>query len=218
MTVGRFVAKKGHAFLVEACAILAKQGFDFECLFVGGDPKRNPWVREDVEQRIKKHGLEDKVKLLGARGEEDILELYKTSHIFALACVKARSGDQDGMPNALIESMSCGLPVVTTPITGIPDLIEDGKNGFMVPVKDAEALAAVLADLIKDEQLRERIGSEARKTILDGYRIEDTTRELAAIFQRLSGSAPSHPSKTPTPISFPIESTQMEANLSRSNH
>ena len=152
ISVGRLVEKKGFAYLVEACGILVKKGIPFRCLIVGEGPDRS------IDRLINTNGLEDRVTLKGARNISEITELYHSSDIFALPCVIARSGDRDGMPNVLLEAMAMQLPVITTPVTGNPELVQDHVNGLLVPERDAAALAKALEILIADPELRARLG------------------------------------------------------------
>ncbi len=104
----------------------------------------------------------------------------------------AASGDRDGLPNVLIEAMSCGLPVVTTPVAGIPELVKHEESGLLVPERDAEALADALGRLVIDGQLRIQLGTRARLAVKAGFEAEQTSAEMAGIFNRfVSGLAPS---------------------------
>lgn len=156
LSVGRLHEKKGHEYLIDACALLTERGIPYQCQIVGAGT-----LKDALLARIDRHGIQESVKLLGALEQNQILALYQSSDIFALACVRAQNGDQDGMPNVLIEAMACELPVVTTPVTGIPDLIADGDTGILIPDHDATALADMLETLIADEGLRRRMGQHA---------------------------------------------------------
>jgi glycosyltransferase involved in cell wall biosynthesis len=126
--------------------------------------------------------------LIGAKTMSEIQELYRQSDIFILPCVVAKSGDRDGMPNVLLEAMAMQLPVITTPVTGNPELVQDGVNGLLVPQRDANSLAQAIEQLLNDRALRLRLGEQARQTILDGFDIHYTTTQLAVIFEELRGS------------------------------
>ena len=179
ISVGRLVEKKGFAYLVEACGILAKKGIPFRCLIVGEGPDRS------IEQLINENGLQDRITLKGARNISEITELYRSSDIFALPCMVARSGDRDGMPNVLLEAMAMQLPVITTPVTGNPELVQDHVNGLLVPERDAQALAMALESLIADPELRSRLGAAGRQTILAGFDIHSTALQMLEIFSDL---------------------------------
>jgi glycosyltransferase involved in cell wall biosynthesis len=180
ISVGSLFEKKGHEYLVDACAQLAEKGYAFRCSIVGSGP-----LRSVLQARIESHGLQDRVLLLGAKTQAEIQALYCHSDIFVLACIVARHGDRDGMPNVLLEAMAMQLPVVTTPVTGIPELVHDGENGLLVPERDAQALAQAIEQLINDKELRHRLGRQGRPTILAGFDIHQTTAQLATVFQEI---------------------------------
>jgi colanic acid/amylovoran biosynthesis glycosyltransferase len=184
ISVGRLTEKKGFSYLVEACALLVKKGFDIHCTIVGEGSQNN------LQKQIDSLELTDCASLAGAKTISEIQELYRHSDIFALPCIVAQSGDRDGMPNALLEAMAMQLPVITTPLTGNPELVRDGVNGLLVPERDATSLALAIEQLINDPSLRLRLGEQARRTILDGFDIHQTASQMAAIFQELHTSSP----------------------------
>jgi colanic acid/amylovoran biosynthesis glycosyltransferase len=182
ISVGRLTEKKGFSYLVDACALLAKKGYTFQCTIVGEGPQ------DDLQTQIAILRLSEYISLIGAKTMSEIQELYRQSDIFILPCVVAKSGDRDGMPNVLLEAMAMQLPVITTPVTGNPELVQDGVNGLLVPQRDANSLAQAIEQLLNDRALRLRLGEQARQTILDGFDIHYTTTQLAVIFEELRGS------------------------------
>jgi glycosyltransferase involved in cell wall biosynthesis len=180
LCIGRLIEKKGQQVLVDACKELAERGIDFRCQIVGEGP-----LRAELESRITRYGLQDRVTLAGALTQESVLKLNQESDIFALPAVVARSGDQDGMPVVLLEAMACGLPVVTTPIAGIPDLVQDGVNGLLVGQRDVTGLADALQRLAEDAGLRVRLGQAARQTILQEFQIQHNASKLVRIFEEI---------------------------------
>lgn len=182
LSVGRPIEKKGHEYLIDACRRLAERGFDFQCeIVVGG----SGGLRDALQHRIDRHRLTNQVRLLNMYGEDEIVELYRRSHVFALGCVVAASGDRDGLPNVLIEALACGLPVVTTPVAGIPELVEDMETGLLVPERDAVALADALERLLTDEDLRRHLGTRGRAAVQAGFEAKDNAAAMAAIFRRI---------------------------------
>lgn len=177
ISVGSLYEKKGHIYLIDACAELAKQGYKFCCYIVGGG------AQAKFQERIESHGLKDCVLLLGPKKQVEIRHLYSQSDIFVLACVVAKSGDRDGMPNVLLEAMAMQIPVVSTPVTGIPELVQEGETGLLVPERDAAALAQAMGRLIDDKKLRDRLGRQGRQAVLAGFDIHQTSAQLAAAFQ-----------------------------------
>jgi glycosyltransferase involved in cell wall biosynthesis len=182
LSVGRLVAKKGYEYLIEACALLSERGLDFRCFIVGEGPRA-----ERLKALVVEHGLGSKVVFTGALSAEDVHHLYQQSDVFALACVVVDSGDRDGMPTVLIEAMATGIPVVSTPVTGIPELVTDGENGFLVPERDVPALAEVLETLIRNRELRVRMGHQARERVAEDFDSRRTARQLASVFRDAAG-------------------------------
>jgi glycosyltransferase involved in cell wall biosynthesis len=182
LSVGRLVAKKGYKYLIEACARLRQRGIDFRCSIVGEGPGA-----ESLEALVHEHGLESSVIFTGALAAGDVFRLYQQSDVFALPCVVAQSGDRDGMPTVLIEAMAIGIPVVSTPVTGIPELVTDGETGFLVPERDVPALAEALETLVKDRDLRIRMGQKARERVEMDFDSRRTASQLASVFREAAG-------------------------------
>ncbi|HKP82567.1 MAG TPA: glycosyltransferase [Pyrinomonadaceae bacterium] len=178
LAVGRLVAKKGFDTLIEACAILKNAGVSFETLIIGESGEHETELRN----RIAHHGLETHIHLAGPRTQAQLLREYQQATVFCLPCRVLKNGDRDGIPNVLMEAMSCGLPVVTTDVSGIPELIRNGVNGLLVPPDDPEAMAGALQRLFHDPLFAKSLGNEAVKTIDENFDGEQTTKELANLF------------------------------------
>jgi len=184
ISVGRLTEKKGFSYLLDACALLAQKGKTFACTIVGEG------AQDELQQQVAALRLGECVSLAGEKTIDEIRALYRHSDIFVLPCLVARSGDRDGMPNVLLEAMAMQLPVVTTPVAGTPELVQDGLNGLLVPERDAQALARAIERLIDESMLRFRLGERARHTILEEYDIHATAAQLAAIFQEMHDFQP----------------------------
>ena len=178
LAVGRLVSKKGFDTLIEACATLKNVGVSFETQIIGESGEHETELRN----RISRHGLEAHIHLAGPRTQAQLLREYQQATVFCLPCRVLKNGDRDGIPNVLMEAMSCGLPVVTTDVSGIPELIRNGVNGLLIPPDDPEALAGALQRLFRDPLFAESLGSEAAKTISENFDGEQTTKELASLF------------------------------------
>ncbi len=178
LSVGRFVEKKGFLDLIEACSILRQRGVSFRCHIVGEDGEAGPAMRA----LIAREGLEEIVALLPPAPQRALRGIYADADIFALPCRITASGDRDGIPNVLAEAMAMELPLVTTDVSGILELVSDGVNGVVVKPGDAAALAAALEDLILAPPAhRQALGRAARATILEHFDSHKTTRALKAL-------------------------------------
>jgi glycosyltransferase involved in cell wall biosynthesis len=169
--VGRLVEKKGFDVVVDAC------GEPFEAVIVGPDDDAGPGLRE----RISELGLDGRVRLEGQMSQEQLYDEYRRASAFCLPCRILSSGDRDGIPNVLAEAMAAGTPVVTTPISGIPEIVRDGVNGLLVEPDDPRAVADAVVRLREDRELAARISGEARATVereLDGERLAGTLQRL----------------------------------------
>lgn len=187
LAVGRLVEKKGFDQLVQACALLRDAGVRFECLIVGESGPAEPAVRALIAGL----GLGAQVRLAPVMRQDELRALYARARLFALPCQVMDDGDRDGFPNVLAESMAMGLPVVSTSISGIPELIDDGLHGLLVPPRDAAALALALRRLLQDDALHARLATAGRQRICDRFDSRRTTVALADLFRaQLGRSAP----------------------------
>ena len=134
-------------------------------------------LRPAVEKAIVKMGLERKVLFLGIR--DDVPQLLAASDVFVL------SSDYEGVPLTVLEAMAAGKPVVATAVGGVPELIEDGETGILVPPRNPEALAQGILRLAKDASLRQRMGKAARERAQERFDISRTAREYEALYLRL---------------------------------
>jgi len=182
--VGRLVPKKGFDVLVDACALLRQAGLAVDATIAGQEGSH----AAEVRRRIARHGLGDAVHLAGPLAQAALLREYRRATVFCLPCRVAEDGDRDGIPNVLVEAMACGLAVVTTPISGIPELVADGETGIIVPPDDPEALAAAVMRLHRDTALAGRLGRAAQALVRERFDGEQLATVLAGLFWPLVAS------------------------------
>ena len=182
VSVGRSVEKKGFADLIEACRILRDRGRTFECAIVGGGP-----LDTILQTRIERANLASFVRLLGPRTQAEVRALLAESHVFALASMPEGGGGSDNLPTVIVEAMLAGMPVVSTRIAGIPEMITDGDNGFLVSPNDPPALAAAIEKLLADPVLATRFGARGRETAVERFAVEKTTSALKHLLVRRCG-------------------------------
>ena len=172
VSVSRLVEKKGFPVLLRALAML-RDRLALTCEIFGDGP-----MRAALEAQVVELGLGDTVTLHGSRPHAAVLSALSSASVFVLPCVEARNGDRDGTPNSLLEAMARGIPVISTRLSGIPEIIEDGVDGLLVPPNDAEALADAIARIAADAQLAEKIRQAGRHTVVTRFRIERTVDDF----------------------------------------
>lgn len=177
--VGRLVEKKGFSTLVEACRILRARGRDVRCEIAGAGELRRRLARE-----IRAAGLERDVRLVGLRAQEELPALYRRATVLAMPAVRGRDGNCDALPTVLLEAMACGVPVVASRLTGIPEIVDHGENGLLVEPGNAAQLAGALELLLADPGLRTRLGEAAR---VKAERCFDLRRNVAELHRLLAG-------------------------------
>lgn len=177
LAIAQFREKKGLPFLVEACRVLRNEAQEFECCIVGDGPQR-----DYLEALIEKYDLENTVRLAGIVFQEKLKDCYRRADILTLPSIVASDGDRDGIPVTLIEGMAMGCPVVSTWVSGIPELVEDGRTGLLVPPGDATALARALRTLLQDEDLRRQMGRAGRNRVIRQFDIQDSVARIADLF------------------------------------
>ena len=183
LAVGRLDEIKGFPILVQACAWLHDQGKQFRCEIIGEGP-----LRQSLQQAINDKGLQDVVKLCGAMPYEKVrARLYEAS-VFVLPSVITAHGNMDGIPVALMEAMACGAPVVSTTVSGIPELVEDGENGYLVPPEDARALGERLSSLLDKPEKRIAFARKARQRVEKNFSVATEAEKLQKLFGSVSGS------------------------------
>jgi colanic acid/amylovoran biosynthesis glycosyltransferase len=169
--IGRLVPEKGEAVLVEAAALLAERGHSVNVTIAGDGPSRR-----DIEHHAKRLGVASRTSFPGAVGQDDIHAMYAGASIFCLPSFA------EGVPGVLMEAMAMELPVVTTRITGIAELVDDDHNGLLVSPGRPDELADALERLLVDPALRREMGSHAREKVLREFNTDVSTRLLRELF------------------------------------
>ena len=182
VSVGRYVEKKGFGILIEACRLLRDRGVPFECEIIGGGP-----LEADLRTQIEQSGMAGIVRLSGPRAQSEVRQRLGEAHLFVLACVPEADGGSDNLPTVIMEAMACGLPVVSTRLAGVPEMIETGVDGSLVEPRDSIALAAAMERLLKDRPEAVRLGERARATAHERFAIEKTTSLLKHLLVERAG-------------------------------
>lgn len=179
LAVGRLVPKKGFDVLLQACALLVEDGLDVELELVGEDGEQGAALRELVTRL----SLGGRVHFRGPCTQAQLFDAYRRASVFCAPSRVARDGDRDGIPNVLAEAMACGTPVVAAAVSGIPELVEDGVSGLLVPPEDPRAVADAVAALARDPDFARRIGSTARTAVRQRFDGDRLASELAQLFR-----------------------------------
>ena len=180
LTVGRVDPVKGQPLLVEAIAELRRRGVDARLTFVGDGPGL-----AELGELAARTGVDDRVAFPGAVGQDEIRAFYRRADVFALPSFA------EGLPVVLVEAMACGVPVVASRITGIPELVDDGVSGLLVTPGRGDELADALAALAADPARRAQMGRAGRAKVVADFDIERTTGQLRDVFaQYVESGAP----------------------------
>ena len=176
VSVGRYIEKKGFSTLIDACGLLGDRAA--ECQIVGQGP-----LDGALRRQVGLRGLEGRVLIAGPRCESAISDLLARSHVFALPCLNTPDGGRDNLPTVIMEAMAAGLPVVSTPVAAVPEMVDDGVTGFLVPENDPAALAEKLGRLVDDPALARKMGAAGRKRCAELFALERTSSALARILK-----------------------------------
>ena len=182
VSVGRFIEKKGFPVLIDACAMLRDRGVFFECLILGDGP-----MRATMEAQIARLGLADTVRLGGSLPQERLIAEMQTGAVVTLPCIVSESGDRDGLPTVLLEAMALALPVVTTTVSGGPEIVVEGETGHLCEPGDAAALAAALESLLADPGRAKAMGAAGRVRAERLFDLEKNVASLRALFEGAMG-------------------------------
>lgn len=185
ITVGRAVAKKGLDILIDALDKLPAD-LSWHWTHIGGG-----MLSDALKFQVDTLNLTDKVSFLGSLSQTEVIERYRSADMFVLPCRISADGDRDGLPNVLVEAASQELVCVSTPISGIVELFEDGKNSVLVEPENASQLAAAMENLARNPALRKQLANSAAERVRADFDNRNTIRKLTDLFHNSGvGSAP----------------------------
>ena len=173
VSVGRCIEKKGFADLIDACALLRERGLDFECAIIGGGP-----LEEALRARIMERGLQGIVNLPGPQPQEEVRRLLTEARVFVLACATEADGGMDTLPTVIVEAMAAGLPVVSTRLAAVPEMVTHGATGLLVEEKQPRQLADALETILRDPAWGERLGACGKTAAAERFAAEVTVAQL----------------------------------------
>ncbi|MFT5387865.1 MAG: glycosyltransferase involved in cell wall biosynthesis, partial [Candidatus Omnitrophota bacterium] len=176
--VGRLVEQKGFKYLIQACKELKDRNVAFKCIIVGGGP-----LQEEFDALIKELNLSDVISIKGKVTQATIKGYFDQASVFAMPCVIATNGDRDGIPNVLLEALAVGIPIVSTDVSGVPEVIINEQTGLVVPPHDAHALANSLERVLTGKIDMCSCCQKGRTIVEDNFNLDRNVGELVALFQ-----------------------------------
>jgi glycosyltransferase involved in cell wall biosynthesis len=171
------VEKKGVPILIDACAILASRGCQFNCQIIGAGS-----LEAELQEQIRQLGLQSIVEIIGPRPQNEVFQHVQNAAVFAAPYVIGKDGNRDGLPTVVLEAMALGTPCVSTDVTGIPEVVRDEETGLMVAQHDPKALADALERLLNSAALRVRLATQARQLIESEFDIHKNTASVRTLF------------------------------------
>jgi colanic acid/amylovoran biosynthesis glycosyltransferase len=177
LSVGSLRPYKGQKYLIGACAVLRSHGIPFHCRIVGEGELRTPLL-----EQISKLNLHDFVELVGAKTQQEVARLLSESDCYVQPSVIMSSGKMEGIPVALMEALACALPVVTTSISGISELVRHGETGWLVPPANAEALAEAVERIYNNLDEAAHLGASGRDLVLQEFDLQKNVLRLELLF------------------------------------
>ena len=176
IAVGRLIPKKGFTDLIRGCGLLAQRGKPFRCEIIGEGPLENA-----LRRQIDELGLRHQVVLAGAQPQSQLRQHLSTANVFVLPSVVDPDGGMDNLPTVIMEAMATGLPVVSTKVGGIPEMVIENETGFLVQPGDAAAMADAVETVINDPSLAQRLGQSGYERAESLFSVENNVRELYAL-------------------------------------
>ncbi len=178
VSIGRLVPTKGHDVLIKACALLCSKGIPVQIKIIGSGP-----LERELEELVRALGLTDKVSFLGALAFEQVLQTLEHANVFALAPRLIPGHPPDGIPNVIAEAMALGVPVVTTRVSAIPELVSNLQTGLLVDVDDVEGFAQAIALLYEEPQRALDYSRAARDRVAQLFDQDANIDELLGHFK-----------------------------------
>jgi glycosyltransferase involved in cell wall biosynthesis len=182
LAVAQLMERKGLRYLIDACKQLVARGRQVQCTIVGDGP-----LRAELENHVARLGLEDVVTLTGPLPHPQVVALLQRATAFVLPCIVADDGDRDGIPNVILEAMAGAVPVVSTLVSGIPEVVRDGETGLLVPERDAGAIADAVERLLDDQDLADRLGRAGRDLVRSEFDLDRNVDRLLERFAQVAG-------------------------------
>lgn len=180
LTVARLVEKKGIAYLIKAIPMVIKEMPKCKFTIIGSGP-----LYDHLQQLVRDLDIERYVQFRGDVSDSELMQYYDDADMFILPCIITENGDRDGIPVSTMEAMAMELPVISTTVSGLPELVEDGASGILVTPKDEKAIADAIITLCKDSELRINMGEKGREIIEKKFNIVSEAEKLMGVFETI---------------------------------
>lgn len=177
IAVGRLIEKKGFTDLIRACEVVRKRGREFRCQIIGEGP-----LAEPLRAQIDDGGLPGQVEVAGPHPQSEVRSRLAGATLFVLPCIAEPRGAMDNLPTVIMEAMAAGLPVVSTQIGGIPEMVVENETGLLVSPNDPSALADAIEKLLIDPALAKKFGQAGCERACALFSIEKNVREFLRLF------------------------------------
>ena len=179
INVGSLQPYKGQVHLIEACALLKDRGVPFHCRIIGGGAEQT-----NLERLIEQWQLTQEIQLLGPLPQKEVATLLPEANCYVQPSVITPAGKMEGIPVALMEALACCVPVIATDISGVPELVQPGKTGYLVPPADAQALARTLEEVYENPEAAKATAVAGRELVLRDFNLEKNVKLLASLFEQ----------------------------------
>jgi colanic acid/amylovoran biosynthesis glycosyltransferase len=180
LSVARLVEKKGIKYGIKAVSILLKKNYNIKYQIIGDGP-----LKGELQTLIEKLDLRDRVELLGLKHRKEVINILEETDILLAPSITTSDGDMEGIPIVLMEAMAVGIPVISTIHSGIPELIQDGQTGFLVPEKNIKMLSEKIETLIRQPDIWLPLTSNARKYVETNFNVEKQNNKLLQYYTEL---------------------------------
>lgn len=178
LSIGSLRPYKGFTFLLDACDLLKRSGTKFRCRIIGDGE-----LRDSLATKIKNLNIGDVVEFVGPKKQEEVAELLSLVDCYIQPSIITSTGKMEGIPVSLMEAMATELPVIATKISGIPELVQDGKTGWLVPQEDPQSMADAIVQVRKNPEEAARRAQTGKDLVLKEFNITITTRLLSNLFK-----------------------------------
>jgi len=191
----RLIAKKGADLLVDAALRIGRNEPSVEFI-IAGEGEEGPKLEEQVAEL----GIADNVRFTGLLPHQELISLIADSDLFVLPCRVAANGDRDALPTVLLEAMAAGVPCISTPVNGIPEIIDQGQTGLIVPENDPASLAAAIDQLLGDPGSRRMMGVAGRRKAERKFDLRSSTARLRKLFESAVRDCSTNPDSQVTTV------------------